>query len=77
MTYIREKMDGTPVVQPHKQRVFLQKKISYLLTKYTLDEVLGEIAQQRQSFDIRCVTNPRLAEVPAGGGREVPQTKMA
>jgi hypothetical protein len=71
MAYIREKMDGTPLVQPHKLRVLLQKKISELLTKYTLDEVLGEIAQQRPSFDIRCVTNPKPTPITASSEKEV------
>lgn len=53
MSYIHEKPDGTAKVHPHKLRAMLKNKISDLLTRYTLDEVLSEIAQQRPTFDIR------------------------
>lgn len=52
MAYIREKMNGEVHVHPHKQRVMLEKKIGELLSRYTLDEVLAEIAAQRPTFDI-------------------------
>jgi hypothetical protein len=52
MAYIRERSNGTSVVHPHKLRAMLKTKISELLTRYSLDEVLSEVAAQRPSFDI-------------------------
>jgi hypothetical protein len=61
MAYLKERMNGTVVTQPHKMRVMLRGKISNLLTQYTLDEVLGEIAAQRPTFDIHLVVAGRKA----------------
>jgi hypothetical protein len=52
MAYIHEKADGSAKPYPHKLRIFLKNKIAELLTRYTLDEVLSEIAAQRPSWDI-------------------------
>jgi hypothetical protein len=53
MAYLHERLDGTIKVHPHKLRAMLRSKIADLLSRYSLDEVLGEIADQRPSFDIR------------------------
>ena len=52
MAYTKERMDGTISVYPHKMRVMLKNKISEMLSRYSLDEVLSEIAQQRPTFNI-------------------------
>jgi hypothetical protein len=52
MAYIKERMDGAVTAYPHKMRVMLEKKISEMLSRYSLDEVLSEIAAQRPTFDL-------------------------
>jgi len=52
MPYYRERLDGTPVLHSHKQRTILKNKIISLLATYSLDDVLSEVAAQRQTFDI-------------------------
>jgi hypothetical protein len=53
MAYLHERLDGSIKVHPHKLRAMLRTKVHDLLARYSLDEVLGEIADQRPSFDIR------------------------
>jgi len=50
--YAKDKADGTTVTYPHKLRVLLRGKVEDLLQRYSLDEVLSEIAAQRPAFDI-------------------------
>jgi hypothetical protein len=52
MAYFHEKADGSNKAQPHKLRAMLKNKVGDLLSRYTLDEVLSEVAAQRPSFDI-------------------------
>jgi hypothetical protein len=56
MAYIKQRANGTTTPYPHKMRVMLRKQMNELLSRYSLDEVLSEIATLRPSFDIRlCV----------------------
>ena len=52
MSYYRERLDGTPVLHPHKHKTILKNKIIALLAHHSLDDVLSEIAAQRPAFDI-------------------------
>jgi hypothetical protein len=59
MAYIRERMDGTAQVYPRKLRAALRNKVGDLLSRYSIDEVLSEIADQRPTFDIRLIVAPQ------------------
>jgi hypothetical protein len=63
--FTKNKADGTVVAQPHKLRVMLRDKVGDLLSRYTLDEVLSEIAAQRPAFDIHLSAN--MGEVSPNG----------
>lgn len=69
MAYIKEHGHKPPTVYPHKLRSMLKGKVSDLLSRYTLDEVLSEIASQRPSFDIHLHLAPASPK-PNGSGEE-------
>jgi hypothetical protein len=76
MAYIRERSDGTSAVHPHKLRAMLKNKIAELLTRYSLDEVLSEVAAQRPSFDIR-ICPAKTYAVPGTKPEEAQETVEA
>lgn len=66
MSFTKEKADGSVVAHPHKLRVMLRDKIGDLLSRYTLDEVLSEIASQRPTFDIHLTAPTGMHAALAG-----------
>ena len=55
---------GAEKLYPHKTRIMLERKVRELLTKYSLDEVLREIAQQRPAFHIHMHPSSIAVKMP-------------